>query len=51
MLPEYMVVWLEALESATQSVTDVGGVSSMVSKEPTRDCRSHSPDHGVQDYC
>jgi hypothetical protein len=51
MLPEYGVVWLKAPESATQSVTGVGGVSSMVQKEPTRDSGSHSPDHGVQDYC
>jgi hypothetical protein len=48
MLPEYGVVWLEGPESATQSVTGVGGVSSMVLKEPTRDCGSHSHDHGVQ---
>jgi hypothetical protein len=41
MLPEYAVVWLDVLESATQSVTDVGGVNSMVLKEPSRDCGSH----------
>jgi hypothetical protein len=51
MLPEYGVVWLEAPESTTQSVASMGGVSSMVLKEPTTDCGSHSPDHGVQDYC
>jgi hypothetical protein len=49
MLPEYGVVWLEALESATPSVMGHGGVSSMVLKEPMRDCGSHSPDHDVQD--
>jgi hypothetical protein len=49
MLPEYGVVWLEALELATQSVMGVGGVSSMVLKEPARDYGSHSPNHGVQD--
>ena len=43
------MVWLEAPESATQSVTGVGGVSAIVLKEPARDCGSHSPDHGVQD--
>jgi hypothetical protein len=51
MLPKYGVVWLEAPESATQSVVGVGGVCSMVLKEPTRDCGFHSPDHGVQDCC
>jgi hypothetical protein len=51
MLPECGVVWLEAPESVTQSVAGVGGVSSMVLKEPARDCGSHSPDHGVQDCC
>jgi hypothetical protein len=51
MLHEDGVVWLEVLESATQSVAGVGGVSSMVLKEPARDCGSHSPDHGVQDCC
>jgi hypothetical protein len=51
MLPKYGVVWLEAPELATQSVVDVGGVCSMVLKEPTRDCGFHSPDHGVQDCC
>jgi hypothetical protein len=50
MLPEYGVVWLEAPESATQSVMGVGAVSSMVLKESARDCGSHSLDHGVQDY-
>jgi hypothetical protein len=40
MLPECGVVWLEASESATQSVTGVGGVSSMMLKEPARDCGS-----------
>jgi hypothetical protein len=45
MLPEYGVVWLEVQESATQSVTGVGGVSSMVLKELAWDCGSHSPDH------
>jgi hypothetical protein len=30
-------------------VAGVGGVSSMVLKEPTRDYGSHSPDHGIQD--
>jgi hypothetical protein len=49
MLPEYGVVWLEAPELATQSVMGVGGVSSMVLKEPARDYGSHSPNHGVQD--
>jgi hypothetical protein len=51
MLPEYGVVWLEAPESATQSVAGVRGVSSMVLKEPMRDCGSHSPDYDVQDCC
>jgi hypothetical protein len=51
MLPECGVVWLEASESATQSVTGVGGVSSMMLKEPARDCGSHTPDQGVQDCC
>jgi hypothetical protein len=46
MLPECGVVWLETLESATQSMASVGGVNSMV-LEPTRDCASHSPDHGI----
>jgi hypothetical protein len=46
MLPEWGVVWLETLESATQSMASVGGVNSMV-LEPTRDCASHSPDHGI----
>jgi hypothetical protein len=32
----YRVVWLEASESATQSVTGVEGVSSIVLKESTR---------------
>jgi hypothetical protein len=45
------VVWLEAPESATQSVAGMGGVSSMVLKEPVRDYGSHSSDHGVQDCC
>jgi hypothetical protein len=47
MLPEYGVVWLEAPESAIQSVAGVGGVSSMELKELTRDCGSHSPYHSV----
>jgi hypothetical protein len=51
MLPECRVVWLEAPESATQLVASVGGVNSMVLKEPARDCGSHSPDHDVQDCC
>jgi hypothetical protein len=51
MLPGYGVVWLEARELATQSVAGMGRVSSMVLKEPTRDCESHSPDHDVQDCC
>jgi hypothetical protein len=46
-LPEYGVVWLEAPESTTQSVIGVEGVSSMVLKEPARDCGSHSPDNDV----
>jgi hypothetical protein len=50
-LPEYEVVWLKVPESTTLSVAGVGGVSSMVLKESVRDCGSHSPDHGVQDYC
>jgi hypothetical protein len=51
MLPEYGVVWLEAPESATQSVAGVERVSSMVLKEPARNCGSPSPDHDVQDCC
>jgi hypothetical protein len=51
MLPEYVVVWLEAPESATQLVTSMGGVSSMVLKEPARGCGSHSPEHSTQDCC
>jgi hypothetical protein len=45
MLPGYEVVWLEVLES----VAVVGGVSSMVLKEPVTDSGSHSRDHGDQD--
>jgi hypothetical protein len=45
MLPGYEVVWLEVLES----VAVVGGVSSMVLKEPVTDSGSHSHDHGDQD--
>jgi hypothetical protein len=48
------VVWLEAQESATQSVTGVRGVSLIMLKELATDCGSHSPDHGVLDneyYC
>jgi hypothetical protein len=44
------MVWLEAPESATQSVAGAGGVSSMVLKELARDCGSHSPNHSVQDF-
>ena len=36
-LPASEVVWLEAPESATQSVT-AGGVKAMVLKELTNDC-------------
>jgi hypothetical protein len=36
-LPAYEVVWLEASESMTQSVT-TGGVKAMVLKELTNDC-------------
>jgi hypothetical protein len=42
-------VWLVAPESATQLVMGVGGASTIDLKEPTRDCRSHSLNHGVQD--
>jgi hypothetical protein len=44
------VVWLEALESATQSfMGGGGGLSAMVLKVLPRDCGSHSLDHGVLD--
>jgi hypothetical protein len=42
-------VWVEGPESATKSITNVGGVSFIVLKESVRDCGSHSPDHDVQD--
>jgi hypothetical protein len=45
----YRVVWLEAPESATQSVTGMEGVSSIVLKELARYSGSHSLDHGIQD--
>jgi hypothetical protein len=40
---------LVALESATQSVTDVGGVGTVELRQPMRDWGSHSPNHGVED--
>jgi hypothetical protein len=40
---------VEGPESATKSITNVGGVSFIVLKESARDCGSHSPDHDVQD--
>jgi hypothetical protein len=43
------LVWVEGLESATKSITNVEGVSFIVLKESARDCGSHSPDHDVQD--
>jgi hypothetical protein len=41
-LPASEVVWLEASESATQSVT-AGGVKAMVLKEFANDCWSQMP--------
>jgi hypothetical protein len=38
--------WLVALESATQSVTSVGGADAVALRKPARDCGSHSPNHG-----
>jgi hypothetical protein len=37
-----------ASESATQSVTDVGGADAVELRQPTRDCRSHSLNHDVE---
>jgi hypothetical protein len=47
------VVWLVALESATQSVMGVGGAGAIELRQPVRDWGSHSPNHGVEDgnYC
>jgi hypothetical protein len=41
------VVWLVALESATQLVTSVWGSEHHELKEPAGDYASHSLDHGV----
>jgi hypothetical protein len=35
-------------ESATQSVTDVGGADAIVLRQPVRDYGSHSPNHDVE---
>jgi hypothetical protein len=42
------VVWLVAPESATQSVTGVGGAGTVELKQPVRDCDSHTLNHGVE---
>jgi hypothetical protein len=42
------VVWFVALESATQSVTGVGGAGAVELRQPVRDCGSHSLKHGVE---
>jgi hypothetical protein len=39
---------LVASESATQSVTDVGGADAVELRQPTRDCRFHSLNHDVE---
>jgi hypothetical protein len=40
---------LVASESATQSVTGVGGAGDVELRQPTRGWGSHSPNHGVED--
>jgi hypothetical protein len=42
------VVCLVAPESATQSVTGVGGAGAVELRLPTRDCGSHSLNHDVE---
>jgi hypothetical protein len=42
------VVWFVVPESATQLVTGVGGVDVVELRQSTRDCESHSPNHGVE---
>jgi hypothetical protein len=42
------VVWLVVPESATQSVTGMGGADVVELRQPTRDCGSHSPNHSVE---
>jgi hypothetical protein len=44
---------LVAQESATQSITCVGGVGAIELRHPTRDWGSHSSNHDVKDddYC
>jgi hypothetical protein len=39
---------LVASESATQSVTGVGGADAVELRQPARDYGSHSPNHGVE---
>jgi hypothetical protein len=39
---------LVASESATQSVTGVGGADAVELRQPMRDCGSHSPNHGIE---
>jgi hypothetical protein len=39
---------LVALESATQSVTDVGGADAIELRQSARDCASHSLNHDVE---
>jgi hypothetical protein len=43
------VVWLVALDSATQSVTGMGGAGVVELKQPLRDWGSHSLNHGIED--
>jgi hypothetical protein len=42
------VVWLVEPESATQTVTGVGGVCVVELRQPMRDYGSHSPNHGIE---
>jgi hypothetical protein len=42
------VVWFVVPKSATQFVTGVGGVDVVELRQSTRDCESHSLNHGVE---
>jgi hypothetical protein len=42
------MVWLVAVETATQSVTGVEGAGAIELKEPMRDCESHSVNHAIK---
>jgi hypothetical protein len=42
------VVWLVASDSATQSVTGMGGEGAVELRQPARYCGSHSPNHDVE---